>query len=124
MSDEEAETEQKADMRSRYVELVLNCCPEERNNGKLELQTQFDFQEFISTVPATERLPTCFISILNKVEECQASKVAQVFVALETYTLNLWDFPWKKDFWHISVSPKICTLQLFLFLNGAISKWS
>jgi hypothetical protein len=87
-----------------YVLYVINVLPAARNAGRQKLHQQETFIRFLSTVPTSERLAKCIIDVLDQVEDWKPAEMAKAFEGLESFALNLLDFPWKKEFRTILVS--------------------
>jgi len=104
------EPTQKCDIHRLYVKYVVELRPDERENGKLKLHQQESFISFTTTVPTTERLSTCIINVLDDITDWKPSELAHAFDILETYALNLLDYPWKKEFRIILVILIVCDI--------------
>jgi hypothetical protein len=98
----------KLSVQAQYVSLVVNSRPADRNKNKLTLHQQDAFIRLVSSVSTSERLAESILNVFEQLADSEwvPAKLAEAFDGLETYALNLLDFPWKKEFRVILVSCK------------------
>ena len=101
------------ELQQKY-ERILELQPANRDKDKLKLRECLS--HFLST-STVERLPEYIITVLDEIEDWKPTELVRAFDALETYAINLLDFPWKKEFRVILVSFGTCLAMTMCYID-------
>jgi len=105
----------KNDIIYIYENKVLSVISSDaRIEGRCEVARKI--RNYLQSVEPKQRLPASVVDALElciRSKECawRPSKIAEGLRAIESFALNLWDLPWKKEFYTISV----CKYNIYIF---------
>ena len=89
----------------KYTSCVLKASRSERHACRDRFRTHDSVLKLLASSRLSDRLHPGIVQVMDELrEEWQPEEVATAFDAMETYAVNLLEYPWKKEFHTILVN--------------------
>jgi len=93
------------DVRQRYTDCILKASRLERHVCRDRFRSDDSVLKLLALSKLSDRLHPSIVQVMDDLkEDWQPEEVAVAFDAMETYAINLLEYPWKKEFHTILVS--------------------
>jgi len=98
-------SQQREEVRQKYKHCVLKTPRAERHAGRERFRTDDSVLKLLASTKLSDRLHFAIIQVMDELtDDWQPEQVAAAFDAMETYAVNLLEYPWKKEFHTILVT--------------------
>ena len=93
------------DVRQRYTDCILKASRPERHVCRDRFRSDDSVLKLLALSKLSDRLHPSIVQVMDDLkEDWQPEEVAVAFDAMETYAINLLEYPWKKEFHTVLVS--------------------
>jgi len=109
--------ERREEIRRKYISCVLKASRSERHACRERFRTHDSVLKLLASTKLSDRLHSAIVQVMDDLkEDWRPEEVAAAFDAMETYALNLLEYPWKKEFHTILVNYWPSIIYLFYLL--------
>lgn len=93
------------EVRQQYTDCILKTSRSERHICRDRFRSDDTVLRLLASSKLSDRLSPAIVQVMDDLkEDWQPEEVAAAFDAMETYAVNLLEYPWKKEFHTILVS--------------------